>query len=456
MRVQNHPPGPPQRPRPAQKQWTFAGVYHTSNIDYSFLRSVSCMQEVDPTHTNMVMEVYRDGTPRSDTGKGISAARQRQLTLQAAASGVVGAGGLVGAGALAGTHPWAAAALGVVGLVGASLASRALTERSQPIRSEGLPHPWHQEPLWPDTRTLELTASPGRSKVRLDSPQIQSLPLQLPAPTELGQRLADNLKAFPSQHTALVLGAHGVAYKSWSEYSSDEVASLLKTTSEGIGKRIDLVFFDSCLMGNLEALRKFAPYVRYAVASEQVLYTSDRPWQLALDDLGGARGGPLEMGRSLVKAMGSHNEMVTLSLVDLDKVEPLAQAVEGLAEKLMQKTPEEVAPSLNVHAFGPYAATRWEVVGDLGQILDRLDEKGTCPEEVENCRTALQAAVNLHKTRGGYDFSQGLSVQIPSEGFWAEDYRKATGMKQWGKLLATVSPGNEPEKRHLWNHGQHL
>lgn len=453
MRIQ----ASPSLPR-SEKNWTFAGAYHTSNIDSSFLRSVMCMQEVDSTHVNMVMEVYRDGTPppteELDT---ISKAQHRSLTLKAAAAGTASVAGFVGAGMVAANSLISGVLLGGAGLCAGLIAAQCWSERSKPVAAEEAPvrNPWHQEPLWEDTRTLELTASPSRSKVKLDSPQLQSLPLETPKPAELGARLADNLNAFPSKHTAVVLGAHGMGYQCWSDYTTDQVAEMLGATSARIGDKIDLVFFDSCLMGNLEGLRKLAPHARYAVASEQVIYTSDRPWDLALTDLGGARGGPADLGKSIVKAMGAHNEIAAFALIDLEKLEPLARAVEGLGEKLLEQ-PELAEEALHVNAFGSYHSSRWRVFGDLGQILQRLEANGACPEAVEQCQEALADAVVLNKTRGGYDFAHGLSVQIPSAGFSRRDYEKETRMPQWGKLMQVVSPEPDAEGRHVWKRSKGL
>ena len=91
MHIQASPtPSVARRP---EKNSTFAGAYHTSTIDGSFLRSLSCMQEVDPSHTNMVMEVYRDGAQRDPDRNTISRAQQRNWRATAAISSSLTVGG---------------------------------------------------------------------------------------------------------------------------------------------------------------------------------------------------------------------------------------------------------------------------------------------------------------------------------------------------------------------------
>ena len=55
---------------------------------------------------------------------------------------------------------------------------------------------------------------------------------------------------------------------------SNELSDVLKSASATIGKKIDLVVFDACLMGNLEVAVQCAPYANYLIASVEKVPSS--------------------------------------------------------------------------------------------------------------------------------------------------------------------------------------
>ncbi len=98
----------------------------------------------------------------------------------------------------------------------------------------------------------------------------------------------------------------------------------------------DLVGFDACLMGSVEVGHVLAPYSRYLLASEELEpghgwdYTSLMN-QLSLD----ANSDPVSFGSAIIDGFVEHakdnytNNAITLSLIDLDKVDEVVTALEA-------------------------------------------------------------------------------------------------------------------------------
>lgn len=426
------------------KKWTVVGhIDAASNLEPDSMRHAACWQTVEPQDVNVVMQVRRKAykpkpapTPRSYQRKAIVA-------------GVTAAVGFGMAGALASSSPVAAITLGALGAVSAYVAGQAIKKSVPPPQLKEAP-PRHHEPAWEGTRTLELTASASGTRKQLDSPIVaETQQVKAPDPQELGRSLGRLLDSYPSEHRAIVFGGHGSAYQGWSAYSMDEMARALEAAAGE--KKIDLVIFDACLMGNLEALRKLAPHARYAIASEEIMYTGNRAWGLAFNDLKGAQQGPEELGKTIVKALGGHWESRTFSLIDLARLEPLAQKVEQLGDALNYGGEREAAAqALDVRTFGNHAEHGY---GDLGDVLEKLGQniKGPAAQQaIEETRRALDEAVLANSTQMCYDHCHGLSVRVPTHRFDSGKYTRQTDMPRWASLLEHLRPA--PRDRTIINH----
>jgi len=454
MQIQSAPSC--QRPL---KNWTVVGhIDAASNLEMDELRHTACLQTVDPQDVNVVMEVRRKAFNPSKK-KDWDAQERREHKLLGVTAAALSATSFGVAGMSLSGVPGLAAVAAVVGLGSALLAGSQLMKSVPPPALKQAP-PKHEEPAWEGTRVYELTASTGRSPKRLDSPILSSNENTKPlTPQELGHNLAEQMKAYPSKHTAVLLAGHGNAFHSWSDYTVDQVAEALGQAAQEAGKKIDLVVFDSCLMGSMEGLSKLAPHARYAVASEEIMFTGHRAWDLVFNDLHGAQGDPRQLGEAMVKGLGGHWEARTMSLVDLSQLEPLKANVETLAEKLLRDTRGAdragIAEAFDVRTFGStYTGNKeWGGYGDLGEVLENLQTKvhqADTLEALAQARQALQKSVISQRNQMCYDHAQGLSVRVPTHNFGAKEYLAKTGMEQWGKLMAELRPA--PRDRTIINH----
>jgi len=82
------------------------------------------------------------------------------------------------------------------------------------------------------------------------------------------------MSTYPADKYALILGGHGCGWQGTvsddSPYSGSMLGDLATPLSLVTPPKIDLVFFDSCLMGMLEIAYEIAPYSDYMVASENM------------------------------------------------------------------------------------------------------------------------------------------------------------------------------------------
>ena len=102
------------------------------------------------------------------------------------------------------------------------------------------------------------------------------------------------------------------------------------------GGRFDMIGFDACLMGSMEVAKAFSGFSDYLVASEEV--EPGRGWDYNfLSDLGNGRvNNTEELGRSIIDhyvdfyVNNDYDVDLTLSLVDLRRVNRVIDAVDGL------------------------------------------------------------------------------------------------------------------------------
>jgi len=169
----------------------------------------------------------------------------------------------------------------------------------------------------------------------------------------LSSFVVDAVKRFPSKHVALVLGDHGAAWPGIcaDETSKDDMLSLekletaLAASAKALGRPLDLVGFDACLMANLEVADALAPYANVLVGSEELEPGSGWDYTPVLEALEKAPDtDALALGALIADHFqasfrvpetdedGDVGVTITLSVVDLSKVVAVAKAAHALGE----------------------------------------------------------------------------------------------------------------------------
>ena len=149
-----------------------------------------------------------------------------------------------------------------------------------------------------------------------------------------------------------------------------EMNLLLRRTKDLLGKKLDLLVFDACIMGLIEVAGEVEGYIRFMVASETTVPTGGLPYDRILDRLGEDPGiSPEDLGKIIVdeyfKAyQGSFP--VNLARWDLDGYTDFRKNLDKTLEAKMALPPDTSLPK---RVKRPYAGH-----ADLGSLFDDLDD----------------------------------------------------------------------------------
>lgn len=291
----------------------------------------------------------------------------------------------------------------------------------------------------------------------------------------LRQFLEYAVSAYPADSYGLVLWDHGggpmVGFGSDTLYRHDELTlfelrEALQESPFGNGLKLEWLAFDACLMASLEVASIMEPYSAYLVASEETLpsWGFDYRFLAGLHDTG--LTGPEVAGHIIDKSYEFYEELaakqpdnsqqVTLSVLDLSKVQETQQALGGLFSSLDKGLQvgvySEVARRRDqTKAYGRTSTTDDYDLIDLTDLADNLAT--LYPGEAETLKTAIADMVPYSKAN--VPRSSGLSIYFPmaNKAFykdrWAKLYQEfdispeyKAFMEKYGKILLGESLGS--------------
>lgn len=117
---------------------------------------------------------------------------------------------------------------------------------------------WIQLPRWNGSRTFHI----GGQK---SAPQAS----QRPQAEKLVEHLRRGMGLYPGARSVLLVGGHGLGYYTSAGMPTHELGKAMKSLPEPV----DIALFDSCLMGNLEALTQLGDRARIAITAEGLMPT---------------------------------------------------------------------------------------------------------------------------------------------------------------------------------------
>ncbi|MDO8362025.1 MAG: clostripain-related cysteine peptidase, partial [Actinomycetota bacterium] len=193
------------------------------------------------------------------------------------------------------------------------------------------------------------------------------------------------LSALPAEHHALVLWDHAGAWRGFAvdstdrsnNLSADEVAGAVGAALQTAGlERLDVIYYDACLMAELSVATALAPVADYLIASEEVVPAFGADYSALADATsGGAENFASVMTTAFqrsARAFGADLD-ITMSVIDLAALAALNAAVEELGAAMAAASPEEAAGFFRAATEAAAFAGGDEAyaVRDLGQILAR-------------------------------------------------------------------------------------
>lgn len=201
------------------------------------------------------------------------------------------------------------------------------------------------------------------------------------------------------------------------------------------GRKLDLIYFRACLMGNLEALYELRGSVDYALASEDVSYSVDNSnlvMTRMFDELAAQGTAPRELARllsiqALAQNSGPKMGYTTMAAIDINQLTELKSAINSLSLLLKAKLGSHGAQILAAYNAVPGFKQNdeayplrdfWAFGSELLQINDPQIQAAVLATR----RAQEKATIHAKDVFGAK--ANGLSVLMPlSEGLASDKLR---------------------------------
>ena len=194
------------------------------------------------------------------------------------------------------------------------------------------------------------------------------------------------------------------------------------------GRKLDVLYFRACLMGNVEALYDLRGVVDYAIASEDVSYSKENSnivMTQLFEDLTSKNTEPRDIAYKMAVQgngkSGASNGYTTIAAFDLSKVDELKTAINKLALALKGAMPNESKEILTAYDKVPTiqgaetSEKSTENMRDLWRFTGEL-QKNVKSKNVQEVVSLLRKAQNdlmMHSKDSLGDSANGLSIFMP-------------------------------------------
>ncbi len=263
---------------------------------------------------------------------------------------------------------------------------------------------------------------------------------------------------YPADHYYLAIADHGRGIQglAWDDTSGADYLSLPELrlaleqgTQSGLLK-IDVLHLDACLMGMAEVAYEVRFYARYLVASENLAWGV-----FAYDNYVGMLSSemfPLDLAIDVAQIYHERvsDDPHTISVLDLEKMDALAEAVSDLADALIAALPEEKALLTQVLSQVQRLDSQdYEIIDQRDEFVDLIhlaellmatteDDQVRITAQYVAATTRLSQVYEQHLSgdHGSFwwnlDNANGLAIYFPpSVNSWDyDDY--LSGTLQWG------------------------
>jgi hypothetical protein len=244
---------------------------------------------------------------------------------------------------------------------------------------------------------------------------------------------------YPARHYALILWDHGAGWQKslrpdpaplFKGFSNDDhgsageirisngdYARALTAITTAIGRKIDLVTFDACLMGMWEVAEATRPYADVLAASSETIPGTGLPYGDWLAPLV-ANPAMNAAGLGIAMANAYYNDdtgNATFGITDLNALNPLAAAVDAFAAALLAN------PAFYAQVEQVRQSTQWFTYGEYIDLTDfamRLLAMSSAPLQIVQTASALldqlQIAIVHAVAQTGYPGAHGLAIYLPA------------------------------------------
>jgi Clostripain family len=253
---------------------------------------------------------------------------------------------------------------------------------------------------------------------------------------------------YPARHFAFILWDHGDGwYKSstnksplFKGFSNDDhgianeisiakgdYARAMKPIITSIGRKIDLLAFDACLMGMWEVAQATQPFADYFLASSETIPVTGFPYDLSLAPLiANPSISATEIGANIVESYFSDDtENSTLTLSDLSTMNSLTASISTFADALVANSGiysqiETVRQSTLYFTYSEHI--------DLYDFANGIANLSTASTDLvtaaNNLKAEIENTVLYHRAQTDFTASKGLAIYLPAQSeIMDPDYR---------------------------------
>ena len=266
---------------------------------------------------------------------------------------------------------------------------------------------------------------------------------------------------FPAEKYALIIWDHGAGWKgslpvkgvSWDETNNydyltlDELRDALSSIYSSKNITFDLIGFDACLMGMIEVAFQIRDFGKVMVASQETEPASGWVYNEFLQSL---TTNPSMSSEDLAKAIidsyiqYTQSGSITLSAVDLTRVDELAWSVDWFSYQLKNKLPfirdeiSQIRSEVEEFYFTEYI--------DLYHFAEKVGERIPEIYSADDVLESINQTV-IYERHGSYHSNaHGISIYFPSsEDYYESEYEELLfcWYTDWDEFLRVYySPGN--------------
>ncbi|MFH1434236.1 MAG: clostripain-related cysteine peptidase [Pseudomonadota bacterium] len=329
-------------------------------------------------------------------------------------------------------------------------------------------------PPFNDTRRYYIDRDPGGDDSGFVSTQVWpesgTRELDMGSASVLSDFVIWGIDNYPADHYLVVIWNHGDGWRAspyetgepfpLKEISDDETSGSSISIARGeleeamaavtgrLGRKIDVLGLDACLMGMWEVDVVLEDYADYVVQSEETENEEGYDYTALMNRLAGA---PLSSAETVcasvvedsIESVGS-----TLSCIDLGRIGAVSTGVDNLAAAVMD--------AMDTAELGLRAAAGDAVrfgdgdFADLYNFTERLIAAAALPASVHESAGALQDALDdaivSSEARGRYRNARGISIYLPASDeclSYDELYTEGSGTLwtgyRWDEMICSFS-----------------
>jgi hypothetical protein len=267
-------------------------------------------------------------------------------------------------------------------------------------------------------------------------------------------------KNYPGEYIGLSIGDHGGGTagavtddrNGKGIMTPPNIKKAIKDAEDILGRKLDMVGFDCCLMANTEVAYELKDTANYLVASEESEGGAGWPYtkvltEQALKSLQEAlktriNVEPKEFVTKIIEdASTVQGDLPTLSSIDLGKMDNVAQKIDGFAGAILDtKTPMSDLKSLvsKTQSFSGFK--------DIYDFCDKVVKQEAIQDEnlkaaAKEVIASLDEAILANEHKESYPGAHGLQIELKTYGGPSSAYKDLAFARdtKWGQAISKIA-----------------